>query len=111
MPLEGKSSHFTQHALTCYVFQDGMQKEIFTKFITKLEKNCRSVLVGCETDYRHVIAHSNFDKEHFFWPLDSQSRSKFERRWQDLTNQRGFVITLDELATVQNDVYGQQTIS
>jgi predicted ATPase len=70
-----------------------MQKEIFTKFIAKLEQNCRSVLVGVQTDYRRVLAHTSYDKEHFFWPLDSQSRSKFERRWQDLTCQRGGLIT------------------
>lgn len=73
--------------------QDGMQKEIFTKFIAKLEQSCRSVLVGCQTDYRRVLAHANFDKENFFWPLDSQSRCKFERRWHDLTSQLGGLIT------------------
>lgn len=62
MPLGGKSPHFTQHALNCSVFQDGMQKEIFTKFIAKLEQNCRSVLVGVQTDYRRVLAHTSYDK-------------------------------------------------
>eukprot|EP01018_Ginkgo_biloba_P021069 Gb_14272 [translate_table: standard] len=69
--------------------QDGMQKEIFTKFIFELEQHCRNVMVGCETDYRRVLASTTFDKEHFFWPLDRNSHSKFEKIWKEITNQVG----------------------
>ncbi|KAH9306553.1 hypothetical protein KI387_010957, partial [Taxus chinensis] len=67
--------------------QDGMQKEIFAKFIARLKQHCQNILVGCETDYRRVLAHTNFLKEQFFWPLNSHSHSKFEKCWQDLTSQ------------------------
>ncbi|XP_057824621.2 uncharacterized protein C115.02c isoform X3 [Cryptomeria japonica] len=69
--------------------QDGMQKEIFVKFIRELKRHCQNVLVGFETDYRRILADTNFIKGQFFWPLNSQSHFKFEKCWQDLTSQVG----------------------
>lgn len=36
--------------------QAGMQKEIFHKLVSKLEQHCNNVLIGCEIDYRRIIA-------------------------------------------------------
>lgn len=36
--------------------QDGMQREIFQKFVTKLEGHCKNILVESEIDYRRLIA-------------------------------------------------------
>lgn len=33
-----------------------MQREIFEKFLAKLDKHCESVLIGSEIDYRRLIA-------------------------------------------------------
>lgn len=42
--------------------QDGMQREIFLKFVNKLEKHCEIILVGSEIDYRRQIARRSVDK-------------------------------------------------
>lgn len=43
--------------------QDGMQKEIFQKFVTKLNEHCENVLIGSEIDYRRVIAQNQRSKD------------------------------------------------
>ena len=42
--------------------QDGMQWEIFLKFIAKLEEHCEIVLIGSEIDYRRLIAQRSIDQ-------------------------------------------------
>lgn len=39
-----------------------MQREIFLKFLAKLENHCESVLIGSEIDYRRIIAQTSIDK-------------------------------------------------
>lgn len=39
-----------------------MQREIFLKFLAKLEEQCKNVLVGSEIDYRRLIAKSSIDQ-------------------------------------------------
>lgn len=60
---------FSDHEVV--VLQGGMQQELFESFLTKLEGNCESVLVGLEKDYRRVIAsmHSVKVSLHFSQPL------------------------------------------
>lgn len=45
---------------TC--LQDGMQREIFEKFLAKLDKHCESVLIGSEIDYRRLIAERSINQ-------------------------------------------------
>ena len=42
--------------------QDGMQWEIFLKFLAKLEEHCEIVLIGSEIDYRRLIAQRSIDE-------------------------------------------------
>lgn len=55
--------------------QDGMQREIFQKFVRKLNEHCETVLIGSEIDYRRVIAQSQrsadqVSMKHFlFWQI------------------------------------------
>lgn len=39
-----------------------MQKEIFLKFVAKLEDHCDILLVGSEVDYRRLIAQKSIDQ-------------------------------------------------
>lgn len=39
-----------------------MQREIFLKFLAKLEDHCETVPVGSEIDYRRIIAQTSIDK-------------------------------------------------
>ncbi|KAK9946024.1 hypothetical protein M0R45_011507 [Rubus argutus] len=75
--------------------QDGMQKEIFQKFVTKMNEHCENVLIGSEIDYRRVIGQNqrSKDQDHYFWPSDSIALEKFERKWHEVTNQVGKQIT------------------
>ncbi|XP_057959657.1 uncharacterized protein LOC131152068 isoform X2 [Malania oleifera] len=69
--------------------QDGMQREIFLKFVAELEKHCEDILIGSEIDYRRLIAQRSIDQVHFFWPLDSASCNEFEKMWDEVTNHHG----------------------
>ena len=42
--------------------QDGMQREIFQKFLAKLEEHCEIVYIGSEIDYRRLIAQRSIDQ-------------------------------------------------
>lgn len=42
--------------------QDGMQWEIFNKFLAKLYDHCEIVLIGSEIDYRRLIAQRSIDQ-------------------------------------------------
>ncbi|CAA2953920.1 ATPase N2B [Olea europaea subsp. europaea] len=64
--------------------QDGMQKEIFLKFVDSLEQHCENVLIGNEIDYRRYIAQRSIDPVHYFWPLDRVKIKEFENMW-DMT--------------------------
>ncbi|XP_065615891.1 uncharacterized protein LOC112005188 isoform X1 [Quercus suber] len=77
--------------------QDGMQREIFLKFIAKLKNHCEIVLIGSEIDYRRLIAQSSIDQVHYFWPLNSIAAKEFEKLWCELTNQLGGEITTDNV--------------
>ncbi|WCJ30279.1 AFG1-like ATPase family protein [Euphorbia peplus] len=73
--------------------QDGMQKEIFQKLVSKLEDHCEIVLIGSEIDYRRFIAQSSQDQVHYFWPLDNSAVKEFEKMWHQVTDQLGGEIT------------------
>lgn len=45
-----------------FFMQDGMQWEIFLKFLAKLEEHCEIVLIGSEIDYRRLIAQRSIDE-------------------------------------------------
>lgn len=77
--------------------QDGMQKDIFQNFVTKLEEHCEFVLIGSEIDYRRFIAQRSFDQVHYFWPLDCASVGKFEKMWIEITSQLGGQITSETI--------------
>ncbi|KAM1134472.1 hypothetical protein ACFX19_044297 [Malus domestica] len=79
--------------------QDGMQREIFQKFVRKLNEHCETVLIGSEIDYRRVIAQSqrSADQVHYFWPSDSVAMEKFEKKWHEVTNQIGGQIASDTI--------------
>ncbi|KAJ4953831.1 hypothetical protein NE237_030663 [Protea cynaroides] len=73
--------------------QDGMQREIFLKFVAKLGEHCPKVLVGNEIDYRRLIAQRTIDPDHYFWPLNSDAFKEFEKMWHEVINQFGGRIT------------------
>ncbi|XWS72651.1 hypothetical protein CRYUN_Cryun02cG0058600 [Craigia yunnanensis] len=43
-------------------YHDGMQREIFLKFVDKLEEHCEIILIGSEIDYRLLVAQRSVDK-------------------------------------------------
>lgn len=73
--------------------QDGMQKEIFQKLVSKLEKHCELVLIGSEIDYRRFIAQRSSDQVHYFFPLDNTSLEEYEKAWSQVTDESGGHIT------------------
>nr|GMD48749.1 lactation elevated protein 1 isoform X1 [Ipomoea batatas] len=73
--------------------QDGMQWEIFDKLVAKLEEHCECVLIGSEIDYRRLIAQRSTYQVHYFWPLDSKSKQKFEDMWNEVIKQSGGQVT------------------
>ncbi|KAL7164249.1 hypothetical protein ACSBR2_040206 [Camellia fascicularis] len=77
--------------------QDGMQREIFLKFVAKLEEQCENVLIGSEIDYRRIIAQSSIVKVHYFWPLDSIRIKEFDNVWNEVTRQPGGRFTSDTI--------------
>ncbi|TQD81299.1 hypothetical protein C1H46_033154 [Malus baccata] len=79
--------------------QDGMQREIFQKFVRKLNEHCETVLIGSEIDYRRVIAQSqrSADQVHYFCPSDSVAMEKFKKKWHEVTNQIGGQIASDTI--------------
>ncbi|XP_022135609.1 AFG1-like ATPase isoform X2 [Momordica charantia] len=80
--------------------QDGMQKDIFQKFVAKLEEHCEFVLIGSEIDYRRFIAQRSFDQVHYFWPLELTSVGKFEKMWAEMTRQLGGQITSETISVM-----------
>lgn len=46
-----------------------MQKEIFDKFISKLEKHCEIISIGSEVDYRRVAAKNSVEHVRIFHSL------------------------------------------
>ncbi|XP_077247860.1 AFG1-like ATPase family protein isoform X2 [Tasmannia lanceolata] len=69
--------------------QDGMQKDIFLKFVAKMTEHCQNILVGSEIDYRRLIAKCTIEQVHYFWPLDCRAITEFEKMWCKITNQSG----------------------
>ncbi|XP_066365669.1 uncharacterized protein [Miscanthus floridulus] len=69
--------------------QDGMQRDIFLEFLSKLDENCSKILVGTEKDYRRLIPTEGSTEVHYFWPVTSDARSMYEAMWHDITNQSG----------------------
>lgn len=61
MNLYMKNHHF-DCVRRILLIQDGMQKDIFQNFVTKLEEHCEFVLIGSEIDYRRFIAQRSFDQ-------------------------------------------------
>lgn len=80
--------------------QDGMQREIFLKFLAKLEDHCETVPVGSEIDYRRIIAQTSIDKIHYFWPLDSIKINEFENVWNEVARHSEGRITSDTIAVM-----------
>lgn len=39
-----------------------MQREIFEKFLAKLDEHCKIVYIGSEIDYRRLIAQRSIDQ-------------------------------------------------
>ncbi|KAL6528830.1 hypothetical protein OROMI_029006 [Orobanche minor] len=77
--------------------QDGMQKEIFQEFLTKLEERSENILIGSEIDYRRHIAKSSIDKACYFWPLDRTKIKEFENAWNEIVGQSGGSVTSQTL--------------
>ncbi|KAL6638664.1 hypothetical protein ACP70R_023775 [Stipagrostis hirtigluma subsp. patula] len=69
--------------------QDGMQRDIFLEFLSKLDENCNKILVGTEKDYRRLIPTEGSSQVHYFWPLTSETRSMYEATWHDITSEIG----------------------
>ncbi|KAL2318088.1 hypothetical protein Fmac_031964 [Flemingia macrophylla] len=67
----------------------GMQKEIFQKLVSKLEKHCEKVLIGSEIDYRRFIAQKSENKVQYFWPIEMEAVNEFEKKWHDVTGSLG----------------------
>ncbi|KAI8547501.1 hypothetical protein RHMOL_Rhmol07G0200700 [Rhododendron molle] len=80
--------------------QDGMQWEIFLKFLAKLEDHCETVPVGSEIDYRRIIAQTSIDKIQYFWPLDSIKINEFENVWNEVARHSEGRITSDTIAVM-----------
>ncbi|PIN23983.1 putative ATPase [Handroanthus impetiginosus] len=69
--------------------QDGMQKEIFQDFLSRLEEQCENLLIGSEIDYRRHIAQCSIDETHYFWPLNSTKIEEYENMWNKIVRQSG----------------------
>lgn len=48
------------------LMQDGMQWELFQKFVSKLEKHCEIIAIGSEIDYRRLIAQRCMDQVRYY---------------------------------------------
>ncbi|XP_011039705.1 PREDICTED: lactation elevated protein 1 [Populus euphratica] len=77
--------------------QDGMQRDIFQKLVSKLEEHCEIILIGSEIDYRRFIAQRSNDQANYFWPLESSALKEFEKKWCQVTNQLGGQITSETI--------------
>lgn len=77
--------------------QDGMQRDIFQKLVSKLEEHCEIILIGSEIDYRRFIAQRSNDQANYFWPLESSALKEFEKMWCQVTNQLGGQITSETI--------------
>ncbi|CAL1375073.1 unnamed protein product [Linum trigynum] len=77
--------------------QDGMQKEIFQKLLSKIEEHCEIVLIGSEIDYRRFAAQRCEHQVRYFWPLESNIVNEYENLWCQLTNQLGGRITSETI--------------
>ncbi|KAJ6743677.1 ATPASE N2B [Salix viminalis] len=77
--------------------QDGMQRDIFQKLVSKLEEHCEIILIGSEIDYRRCIAQRSNDQVNYFWPLESSTLKQFEKMWCQVTNQLGGQITSETI--------------
>lgn len=70
--------------------KEGMQKEIFSKFIAELQHHCQLILLGSETDYRRLLAaNEKSGWENYFWPLDKDAHNLLELKWQHLVSEAG----------------------
>lgn len=69
--------------------QDGMQWEIFLKFLEKLEDHCETVLIGSETDYRRLISQRSINRVTYFYPLNSIATKKFDDMWDEIIQNYG----------------------
>lgn len=77
--------------------QDGMQKDIFLKFLAKLEEHCENVLIGSEVDYRRLIGQISLKKDHYFWPLDSDAVKEFDNIWNEVIKEAGETVSTDTI--------------
>ncbi|PIA65637.1 hypothetical protein AQUCO_00100860v1 [Aquilegia coerulea] len=80
--------------------QDGMQREIFLKLVAQMEEHCQNVLVGNEVDYRRLIAKRAVSQDHYFWPLDENALTEYEKMWSEITNQTGGGITSNTISVM-----------
>ncbi|MCO5571765.1 hypothetical protein L7F22_025513 [Adiantum nelumboides] len=70
--------------------KEGMQQELFSKFIAELQQHCRVILLGSEVDYRRLLAaDEKSDWKNYFWPLDKVAQDSLELKWQQLMSEAG----------------------
>ncbi|XP_073128674.1 uncharacterized protein [Henckelia pumila] len=69
--------------------QDGMQRDIFMEFVTRLEEHCENVVIGSDIDYRRQMGQKSIDQAHYFWPLNSIKKSEYEQTWSMITGRLG----------------------
>ncbi|KAI5063698.1 hypothetical protein GOP47_0022245 [Adiantum capillus-veneris] len=70
--------------------KEGMQKELFNKFISELQQHCHLILLGSEIDYRRLLAaDEKSDWKNYFWPLNKDAHDALELRWQQLVSEAG----------------------
>ncbi|XP_073042531.1 uncharacterized protein [Primulina eburnea] len=69
--------------------QDGMQRDIFMEFVTRLEEHCENVVIGSDIDYRRQIGQRSIDQAHYFWPLNNIKKSDYEHTWSMITGRLG----------------------
>eukprot|EP00250_Pteridium_aquilinum_P001043 c11233_g1_i1 orf=42-1949(+) len=75
--------------------KEGMQKEIFDKFIAELQCHCQLTLLGSDTDYRRLLAaNENSNWKNYFWPLDKDAHNSLELTWQHLVSEAGGKVEL-----------------
>lgn len=80
--------------------QDGMQWDLFLRFLNKLEEHCEIVLIGSEIDYRRLIAQRSIDQITYFWPLDSVAINGFENMWDEITRKYGGRVTSNTISVM-----------
>ncbi|PKU84187.1 putative ATPase N2B isoform X1 [Dendrobium catenatum] len=80
--------------------QDGMQKEIFQKLVSKLDECCQKISVGSEIDYRRLMPSENSNQVRYFWPLNSDNCREFDKIWKEVISQSGVKPTFNAISVM-----------